>query len=273
MPEVSRVLLSADGDRPVLAAARRRRGTTPVTCSRWSTGPTRPGSPSCCRPAGAGPGGPRRGGADLGRLAVLRRRPGRAAGPGAGAVPGVLRGRPVQLRRPGVLALRVHLGRRRLRAGPRPAPGLPEEVRVDSPDQAAPVRERRPRGSRPAAGSRARWPRPTGGWRSAWSRCARQSPDNGFVNAHPMAHHRWMPSIAPGGPDALDELIQSGSASFEAGPAWRGDATLELFESPDRGTGAAGGRRDHRRLLPAGRRHLGRRPGAGRARRRPSTWR
>ena len=58
------------------------------------------------------------------------------------------------------------------------------------------------------------------------------SPDNGFVNAHPMAHHRWMPSIAPGGPDALDELVQSGSASFEAGPAWRGDATLDLFEAP-----------------------------------------
>ena len=41
-----------------------------------------------------------------------------------------------------------------------------------------------------------------------------------------------MPSIAPGGPDALDELIQSGSASFEAGQAWRGDATLELFDAP-----------------------------------------
>jgi acetoacetate decarboxylase len=55
---------------------------------------------------------------------------------------------------------------------------------------------------------------------------------NGFVNAHPMAHHRWMPSIEKGAPDALDELIAAGSASFEAGPAWRGDATLELFDSP-----------------------------------------
>jgi acetoacetate decarboxylase len=55
---------------------------------------------------------------------------------------------------------------------------------------------------------------------------------NGFVNAHPMAHHRWMPSVEKGAPDALDELIASGSASFEAGPAWRGDATLELFDSP-----------------------------------------
>jgi acetoacetate decarboxylase len=47
-----------------------------------------------------------------------------------------------------------------------------------------------------------------------------------------MAHHRWEPSIERGAPDSLDELIASGSASVEAGPAWRGDATLELFDSP-----------------------------------------
>src|SRR6266516_7682415 len=58
------------------------------------------------------------------------------------------------------------------------------------------------------------------------------SPGNGFVNAHPMAHHRWMPSIEKGAPDSLNELISSGSASAEAGPAWRGDATLDLFDSP-----------------------------------------
>ena len=59
-----------------------------------------------------------------------------------------------------------------------------------------------------------------------------ESPGNGFVNGHPMAHHRWMPSIEKGAPDSLDELIESGSARFEAGPAWRGDATLDLFPSP-----------------------------------------
>jgi len=59
-----------------------------------------------------------------------------------------------------------------------------------------------------------------------------QAPSAGFVNGHPMAHHRWLPSIEKGAPDALDELIRSGSASVDAGPAWRGDATLELFESP-----------------------------------------
>jgi acetoacetate decarboxylase len=47
-----------------------------------------------------------------------------------------------------------------------------------------------------------------------------------------MAHHRWVPSIEKGAPDSLAELVASGSASAEAGPAWRGDATLELFESP-----------------------------------------
>ena len=117
--------------------------------------------------AGAAPAraaGPRRGGADLGRLAVLWRRRRRVAGPGPGAVPRMLRGCPVQLRREGVLALRLHLGRRRLRPGPRPAPGLPEEAGVDSPDPAAPVRPRGPadsgrrgvrghaRRGRPAAG-------------------------------------------------------------------------------------------------------------------------
>jgi acetoacetate decarboxylase len=59
-----------------------------------------------------------------------------------------------------------------------------------------------------------------------------QSPSNGFVNAHPMAHHRWVPSIEKGAPDALDELVLSASASVEAGPAWCGDAFLELFDSP-----------------------------------------
>ena len=55
---------------------------------------------------------------------------------------------------------------------------------------------------------------------------------NGFVNAHPMAHHRWMPSIVKDGGDSLAELVFSGSANVEAGPAWCGDARLELFESP-----------------------------------------
>ena len=58
------------------------------------------------------------------------------------------------------------------------------------------------------------------------------SATNGFVNAHKMAHHRVLPGIASGSPDAFAELIESGSSSFEAGPAWTGDAELRVFESP-----------------------------------------
>jgi len=57
------------------------------------------------------------------------------------------------------------------------------------------------------------------------------SPTNGFVNGHPMAHHRWMPAIDGAGM-ALDELVESGSAGFEGGQAWFGDADLTLFEAP-----------------------------------------
>jgi acetoacetate decarboxylase len=59
-----------------------------------------------------------------------------------------------------------------------------------------------------------------------------ESPSNGFVNGHPMAHHRVLPGIGKGSPDAFAELIRSGAASFEGGQAWRGDVDLELFESP-----------------------------------------
>lgn len=55
---------------------------------------------------------------------------------------------------------------------------------------------------------------------------------NGFVNSHPMAHHRVLPGIERGAPDAFAELIVSGAASVDAGQAWAGDAELELFESP-----------------------------------------
>lgn len=55
---------------------------------------------------------------------------------------------------------------------------------------------------------------------------------NGFVNAHPMAHHRFMPSIEHGGGPALDELVESGAASVEGGPSWAADAELRLFDAP-----------------------------------------
>ncbi|MGE2716220.1 acetoacetate decarboxylase family protein [Mycolicibacterium litorale] len=59
-----------------------------------------------------------------------------------------------------------------------------------------------------------------------------EAPTNGFVNGHPMAHHRIYPGIGKNAPDAYAELIASGASSFEAGPAWAGDVELELFESP-----------------------------------------
>ena len=48
---------------------------------------------------------------------------------------------------------------------------------------------------------------------------------NGFVNGHPMAHHRFLPSISgsssnPKAGDVFSELIQSGGAKFEGGPVW-----------------------------------------------------
>ncbi|MFD6289011.1 acetoacetate decarboxylase family protein [Streptomyces sp. NPDC060205] len=55
---------------------------------------------------------------------------------------------------------------------------------------------------------------------------------NGFVNAHPMLHHRWLPAVEKGKGLALDELIESGAASFEGGQPWTGEAELELFEAP-----------------------------------------
>ncbi|MFD9791564.1 acetoacetate decarboxylase family protein [Streptomyces sp. NPDC059070] len=60
----------------------------------------------------------------------------------------------------------------------------------------------------------------------------RPSSTSGFVNAHPMAHHRWLPSIEKGKGLALDELVESAAASFDGGQAWTGEAELELFEAP-----------------------------------------
>lgn len=59
------------------------------------------------------------------------------------------------------------------------------------------------------------------------------SETNGFVNGHPMAHHRVYPRIARGSDgDAYAELIESGGAEFEGGTPWQGDVELQLFDSP-----------------------------------------
>jgi acetoacetate decarboxylase len=59
-----------------------------------------------------------------------------------------------------------------------------------------------------------------------------ESETNGFVNGHPMAHHRVYPGIERGAPDAYAELISSGASEFAGGQAWSGDVELTLYESP-----------------------------------------
>ena len=86
-----------------------------------------------------------------------------------------------------------------------------------------------------------------------------ESETNGFVNSHPMAHHRIYPGIERGAPDAYAELISSGAAEFEGGPAWTGRRRRAAVRVADRGAGPSRGRRGHRRLLPPGRREVGRR--------------
>lgn len=54
----------------------------------------------------------------------------------------------------------------------------------------------------------------------------------GFVNARPMLHNRWFPAIEGDGTDSLDELVTMRGVDVEVSPAWRGDAELELGESP-----------------------------------------
>lgn len=60
-----------------------------------------------------------------------------------------------------------------------------------------------------------------------------ESEGNGFVNAHPMAHHRVLPNISRAGArDAFAELIESGASEVAAGQAWRGEVDLRLFDAP-----------------------------------------
>ena len=54
----------------------------------------------------------------------------------------------------------------------------------------------------------------------------------GFVNALPMLHSRWMPSIEKAGGDSLSELVTMGSRDVDLGPAYTGEAEIRLFDSP-----------------------------------------
>ena len=55
---------------------------------------------------------------------------------------------------------------------------------------------------------------------------------NGFVNGHPMLHHRWFPRIELDGTDSLSEVVTMSGVNVELGPVYGGSATLDLFDSP-----------------------------------------
>ena len=54
----------------------------------------------------------------------------------------------------------------------------------------------------------------------------------GFVNGHPMLHHRFFPAIESDGTDSLHELVTMRGYDTEVGPCYRGDATIELHDAP-----------------------------------------
>jgi len=59
------------------------------------------------------------------------------------------------------------------------------------------------------------------------------SQTNGFVNALPMVHHRQVRPLERGAAGwSLDEVVTMGGYDPDAGPAWKADAELELFDSP-----------------------------------------
>ena len=58
------------------------------------------------------------------------------------------------------------------------------------------------------------------------------SDSNGFVNGHPMLHHRWFPGIELDGRDSLAEVVTMSGVDVDLGPAYAGHATIEMFDSP-----------------------------------------
>jgi len=54
----------------------------------------------------------------------------------------------------------------------------------------------------------------------------------GFVNALPMLHNRWMPSIEINGKDSLNEIVTMSGFDSEIGQCFTGDFDLRLFDAP-----------------------------------------
>jgi hypothetical protein len=59
-----------------------------------------------------------------------------------------------------------------------------------------------------------------------------ESDTGGFVNALPMLHSRYMPSIDPSLSPPLDELVTMRSRDVDLGPVYVGDPTVALFDAP-----------------------------------------
>ncbi len=54
----------------------------------------------------------------------------------------------------------------------------------------------------------------------------------GTVNAYPMHHTRYFPSLDFAAPPSVNELVTMRSYDVETGPLWVGDPELRLFPSP-----------------------------------------
>src|SRR5919201_6956807 len=59
-----------------------------------------------------------------------------------------------------------------------------------------------------------------------------RSDTNGFVNALPMLHSRYFPSIEEGQPPSMDEIVTMKSYDWEGSDVWGGEAELTLGDSP-----------------------------------------
>ena len=59
-----------------------------------------------------------------------------------------------------------------------------------------------------------------------------RSDTNGFVNALPMLHSRYFPSIEEGSEPSMDELVTMKSYDWEGSDTWTGDAEIAFGPSP-----------------------------------------
>jgi acetoacetate decarboxylase len=72
------------------------------------------------------------------------------------------------------------------------------------------------------------------GHRLAHARITLERPADrpGFVNAHPMLHHRWLPAIESDGTDSLAEVVTMRGYDGVIDNVWEGHADLELPGAP-----------------------------------------